>query len=204
MDRTLVNLVSILIGGAGLLTVLTGFNVPQLNMSFWGENPYAVKRDAIETTMNWVFAIVALGALVLQLWAEIWGASLPERSHDSKYYISVSIGGLVAVGAIVWVLTGVGNWIARLRWQPTVIELQREIFDRAKFVVEHAGWRPEQWEQQETITRAGDTERYKAENMRAAGENLSQIEDLFEVKPQGDFKQRVAALQPLFSKVGRL
>ena len=45
MDRTILNIVSILIGGAGLVTALTGFNVPQLNMSFWGENPFAVKRD---------------------------------------------------------------------------------------------------------------------------------------------------------------
>ena len=191
-----------LIGGAGLFTVLTGFNVPQLNMSFWGENPYAVKRDVIETTMNWIFAIVALVALMIQLWAEIWGAHLPERSHDSKYYISFSVGGLIAVGVMVWVLTGFGNWIARLQWQPTVVALQRELFDRTKFVVEHAGWTPEHWVQQETITRAGDSERYKTDNLRAAGEHLSQIEDLFEVKPQGDFNfnQRVAALQPLFSK----
>ena len=37
MDRTIINLVSILVGGAGLFTVLTGFNVPELNMNFFLE-----------------------------------------------------------------------------------------------------------------------------------------------------------------------
>ena len=39
MDRTIINLVSILVGGAGLFTVLTGFNVPELNVIFfWKES----------------------------------------------------------------------------------------------------------------------------------------------------------------------
>src|ERR1700682_4558547 len=97
MDRTLINLVSILVGSAGLFTVLTGFNVPELNMSFFGANPYAVKRDAIESTMKWIFAVVALFGLVLQLWAEIWGVNLPDRSHNSKYYINFCVGSLVAI-----------------------------------------------------------------------------------------------------------
>ncbi len=196
----MVNLVSILVGGAGLLTVLTGFNVPQLNMSFFGENPYAVKRDVIETTMKWVFAIVALIGLVLQLWAEIWGAHLPERSHHMKHYINFGVGGLVAVGVMVWVLSGFGNWIARLQWQPAVVSLQREPFDRAKFVVEHDGWTPGHWENQEAITRSGDSDRYKGDNMKAAGEHISQIEDLLDVNPQVDLRRRIEALQPVFSK----
>ncbi|MDF0673185.1 MAG: hypothetical protein P0120_02415 [Nitrospira sp.] len=108
MDRTLINLLSILVGGAGLFTVLTGFNVPELNMSFWGENPYAVKRDAIDNTMKWMFTLVASLGLVLQIWAEIWGENLPDRLYDSSYYTVFSVIGLVVVGSLVWLLTGVG------------------------------------------------------------------------------------------------
>jgi hypothetical protein len=200
MDRTVINLVSILVGGAGLFTVLTGFNVPELNMSFFGANPYAVKRDAIESTMKWMFAVVALIGLFLQLCAEIWGANLPDRSHDSNYYIILCVGGLVVVGIMLWVLTGVGNRIAKWQWQPTVIELQREIFERTKFVAEHDGWTPDHWETREAITAAGDSERYKANNMKTANEHLGQIEKLLEVESRGDLRQRVITLQPMFPK----
>lgn len=200
MDRTLVNLASILVGGAGLLTVLTGFNVPQLNMSFFGENAYAVKRDVIDATMNWMFTIVALAGLALQLWAEVWGEHLPDRSHHSRYYINFALGGVVAVGLMVWVLTGFGNWIAKMQWQPTIVTLQRDLFDRAKFVVEHDGWTPEHWENREAITRAGDADRYTLGNLKATEEHLRQIEELLELNPQGDLKRRVATLQAAFSK----
>jgi hypothetical protein len=80
-DRTQYNLFSILLGGAGLLIVLTHFNAPELNYSFIGENPFAIKRDIVEGVLNWVFTAVAVVALLLQLIAEIFGKDWPERER---------------------------------------------------------------------------------------------------------------------------
>lgn len=200
MDRTLINLTSMLVGGAGLFTVLTGFNVPELNMSFWDANPYAIKRDAIENTMEWLFTFVASVGLFLQLWKEIWGASLPDRSHDSNYYIKFVLLGFVLVGLMVWTLTGVGNWIARWQWQPTVVQLQTELFEQAKFVAAHEGWDRDHWKTKEAIIAAGNAESYKANDIKAADKNLKQVEKLLEVESLGDLQARVTRLQPLFSK----
>jgi hypothetical protein len=201
MDRTLINIASILVGGAGIFTVLTGFNVPQLNMSFWGENPYSVKRDAIESAMTWIFTGFATLGLLLQLGAEIWGAELPDRSHGWKYYGLFTISGFVAVAWVVWLLTGVGTFVARKQWQPRIITLQREPFDRAKFVVEHDGWTREHW--QKGVVSEAETPRYRAEQFTEAEKYIKQIEDLLEVKPTGDLAQRVASLEPFFQKEGK-
>jgi len=60
LDKTIINLATILISGTGLFVVLTKFNVPELNMSFVGGNPYAVKRDIIEGVMSFVFTYLTL------------------------------------------------------------------------------------------------------------------------------------------------
>ena len=85
MDRTLINLASIFVGGAGLFTVLTGFNVLELNMSFFDANPYAIKRDVIENTMKWLFTFVAFIGLMLQWWRK-----LPRQGDTSKGELLVS------------------------------------------------------------------------------------------------------------------
>ena len=54
MDKTLLDLISLLIAGAGLFAVLTKFNVRQLRATYFGENPYALKRDEIERVMTWL------------------------------------------------------------------------------------------------------------------------------------------------------
>ena len=201
MDRTLINLVSIFVGGTGLITVLTGFNVPELNMSFFDANPYAIKRDAIENTMKWLFTSVAFIGLILQWSKEIWGASLPKRSHGTIYYISFSLISLVVVCLMVWMLTGVGNRIARWQWQPNIIRLQSELFEQAMFVVEHEGWDANGWKTKDRFIAAGEAENYKVDNLKAADKNLGQIEKLLEIESLGDLHARVAKLQPFFSKL---
>ncbi len=201
MDRTLINLASIFVGGAGLFTVLTGFNVPELNVSFFDANPYAIKRDAIENTMKWLFTFVAFIGLILQWSKEIWEASLPKRSHGTIYYLSFSLIALIVVCLMVWMLTGVGNRIARWQWQPDVVRLQSELFEQVKFVVTHEGWDANDWKTQDRIIAAGEAERYKVNNLKAADKNLRQIEKLLEVESLEDLHARVARLQPFFSKL---
>ena len=199
MDRTLINVASILLGGAGLLTVLTGFNVPELNMSFFGQNPFAVKRDAIQNVMNWLFTLVALIGLALQLGAEIWGGQLPERRHEAKSYVWCTVGGVVAVATLVWLLTLAGNRVARSIWWPKIIASQAEAFESSVFVVEHDGWRKDQLTIKDTLS-AADAERHRSANLSHAEDRVAQIEKLIEVRPEGDLGARIARLRPLFSQ----
>lgn len=178
MDRTQINIISILLGGAGLFIVLTGFNVPELNMTFFDTNPFAVKRNEIERTMKEAFTGVALCGFLLRLFAEI--SDRPNRSHDWRYYYSIfCAGSFIAVVMLVWGVTIGGNLIARSHWEPKVIELQRENFERVKSFAQHDG---------------------KADDTKALEQQLSLIEKLLEVESHGDLRQRVERLQPIFTK----
>jgi hypothetical protein len=200
MDRTLVNVASILVGGAGLLAVLIGFNIPQVDVPFVWENSFRVKQAAIEWTMTWVFTSLTLCGPVLQLGAQIWGADLPERSHHTRYYVIFSVGGLIMVALMVFVLAGFGDWVAKRYWQPRVIAFQQATFERAAFVVEHEGWAPELWDRRESIAKTGKAEWYRAENLRVAEQAVGRIEEVLEIDAHGELKQRLAALKPLFAK----
>ena len=76
------NLLSFIIGGGGLFVVLTKFNVPELNMMFFGENPFAIKRDTIDTVMTWIFTVMTLIGILLQIYSEILGR--PCRSGSTQ------------------------------------------------------------------------------------------------------------------------
>ena len=100
MDRTILNLLSLTSGGSGLFVVLTKFNVPELNMSFFGENPFAIKRDAIDNVMTWIFTCLALLGVVLQICGEIWSDRFPERQHQIRFYAWFALGSVAGVIAM--------------------------------------------------------------------------------------------------------
>ena len=87
----------------------------------------------IETTLTWVFTVVALVGLVVQLWAEVWGGHLPDRLHPPEFYIRVGVGGLVAIALLVWALTGVGNWTSR-SFEPVFSRTTKTLPARGQFV----------------------------------------------------------------------
>jgi hypothetical protein len=194
MDRTIINLASILIGGAGLFTVLTGWNVPETTQSFFGDNPFAIKRDAIAETSDYAFAGVALLALVLQLGAEIWGNDLPERRYGTCVYTWTTVLGLLCVGVLAWALSRWSRHLARRIWIPRVIGPQLDLFDSAAFVVAHNGFRDD-----EVPHLAEYSEGYKgeqrAQNWKEADQRLRQIERLFDVSSDGELAERVARLR---------
>ena len=178
MDRTQLNIISILLGGAGLFAVITGFSVPEANMTFFDTNPFAVKRDEIESTLKWSFTIVALCGILLRLAAEI--SDWPSRSHSWKYYIIFCAGCVFVVVILMSVVTVVGKRIARSHWEPKVIELQREHFESVKLLVERDG---------------------KSDDMKVVNQQLGLLEKLlWDIESTGDLRQRVERLQQVFNK----
>jgi hypothetical protein len=194
LDRTIVNLTSLLLGGAGLFTVLTGFNVPETTSSFYGENPFAIKRDAIETAMDWIFSGVALVALALQLFAEIFSEQLPNRLYGPQLYVAFAIAGLVVVVTLVWLLGKLGRVFARRTWLPRVVGAQGDLFKRAAFIVEHDGWTEEEFPNISSYSAAYQDERRKS-NLDQAAQHLSQIERLFEIRSVDGLDSRVKQLR---------
>jgi hypothetical protein len=201
VDRTLINIASIVLGGAGLLTVLTGFNVPETSSSFYGDNPFLIKREAIQTSMDWIFSGVAVLALLLQLWAEIMGLGLPDRRHTSTFYVMFAGASLVAVALIVWLLSKMGRSIARRSWLPRVIGPQRDLLGDAAAIVKNDGLSDQEMAVAAEYSGPRREERSEA-NFRQALQYVGQMERLFEVKPEGSLAKRVERLRNVLTIAG--
>ncbi|MBM4132404.1 MAG: hypothetical protein FJ245_01425 [Nitrospira sp.] len=195
----MLNLLSLLIGGSGIFVVLTKFNVPELNMSFFDENPFAIKRDVIENVMTWIFTSLALVGLFLQVGGEIWSDRLPSRQHASSFYAYFSVASFLAVVATVYVLTSIGNQIAKRTWLPVVVAKQAELYSQTRFVVDHDGWREDQLSVRNTLP---NPEIYRQKNIEAAVRSIAQIEKPLDIPPDGaELKLRVERIKPFFNNL---
>src|SRR5260370_32735030 len=200
MDRAILNIASLLLGGAGLLTVLTKFNVPELNLLFVGENPFALKRDIIESTMTWLFTCLALSGISLQLIAEIVGERLPARLYGACAYVIISAALMLTTVLLVLGLTAVGNRLARKWWLPKVVANQTAIYDRTRFVLEHHGWTPEELPIKDTLPNADQRRR---RNLEEAENSVALLEKLLEVPSRrGSVHGRIDGLRLYFVEVG--
>jgi hypothetical protein len=194
MDRTLINLASILLGGAGLFAVLTGFNVPEASASFYGSNPFLIKREAIKETSDRMFLLVALLPFLLQIGAEIAGDNLHARLHDVRVYIVLAAAGLLLVLAGVWILARVSRRLARRKWLPRVLEGQGDLVEQAAFIVSNDGFRREEYPHISEYSEALKEER-RIVNYQKAEEYISQVERLFEVRPVGTLAERIETMR---------
>ncbi len=192
----MVNLLTILVGGAGVFTALTGFNVPELNVTYLGENPYAIKRDAIQEVMTWLFAGLAMLALLLQVIAGIWGERLLERVHSKRYYLWFSVVVFIGISFLVCGLTVTGERVAKSIWWPKIKSAQSERFQDAEFVIEHDGWRSEQ-----LVIKSQLPAKHRETNLQSAEEGIADIEKLLELPPvKADIRVRLARLKPYFKR----
>ena len=144
MDKTLLDLITLLIAAAGLFAVLTKFNVPQLRATYWNENPYALKRDEIDRVMTWLFTGMAGIGIVVQFVKLGIFYDLPERRYGATTY-SLFFGlGIIVMGVALLAVAKIGYWIAKRRWFPKTVESQEPLYQAAKFILEHDGWREDQ------------------------------------------------------------
>lgn len=200
IDRTIVNIVSILVGGGGIFAIFTEYQVPELHLAFLDGNPFSQKREIIANAQGLVFTALTLSALVIQLWVQVAGNQLDQRRHELATYLAISVCGLVVLALGVWALSQFGQWWARSEWQPIAIESQREAFERATFVVSHDGWSPEHLAQRDAVVSEGNAERYTRGNLDSAVRDLGYIERLLEVESSGTPAERIVRLRTFFDK----
>jgi hypothetical protein len=194
LDRTTLSLVALAIAAAGVFAVFTKFNVPQLNAAFYGSNPFAIKRDAIESVMTWLFTIVALVGAAVQAVALV--GEFEERLYASRTYVFVTIANVVGVAALVFALTWVGGRMARRVWEPLIIANQRELFIRADHASTHDGLMPEHLN---VPSDSPEYNRVREAGVRDADRFVTQIENLLELSPStGPLPQRIDRLRPYF------
>jgi len=195
----MVNLISLLLGAGGLFAALTEYKVPELRASFWEQNPFALKAEIIKGVMAWLFTVLALVALVLQVIVEIAGGHLSERRYGAVVYLLFTLGGVLVTAAIVWCLGRMGLRIARSRWRPEVIASTRQVFEASRFIVDHDGWREDQAGLR-TEPIKGDE--HRRANFETAERRLTMIERLLELdQSETHLSGRVRNLARYFDEV---
>jgi hypothetical protein len=196
MDRTSLNLVSLILGGAGLFTVLTGFNVPQTRLSYLGENPYQIKRDETAAVMTWLFTAFALLGGAIQVIAEILGDTLPARTYTTWSYVRVAGGAGILAIILVRLVSQIGYSIARRRWLPQVLTTQRERIDRAIFAATHDGLPPEHHAERDRM-RPDELARVQGEGWAGIDGTLDELDDLLALEPLQGRDHRLQRLERL-------
>lgn len=195
----MLNIVSLIVGGAGIFVVLTKFNVPELNMSFFGENPFAVKRDAIETVMTWIFTCLATIGLLLQIGGEIWSDRLQSRQYTSSFYMCFFLVSCLMAFVIVCGLTAIGNRIAKRTWLPMVVAKQAELYSQTRIIVDHDGWEEGQLKVKDTLQ---NPRMYQEKNLEGAERSVTQIERLLDLPSDlVELKPRMERLAPFFERL---
>ena len=201
MDKTILDLATVLISGTSLLAAaLPKFSSPHLRKSYFRENPYALKRDEIERITTRLFTGMAGIGIAVQFVKLAMLYDLPERNYETTTYGVLF--GIAVIPMIILLLTvkTIGRWWAKKRWRPKIIENQRGGYEAAKFILEHDGWNKDQWDKRAVL--AADKDRYVTANVNSVCEHLTQIEDLLECPASGHVEpqERVRRLAKFFEK----
>lgn len=178
LDKTLINLSSLIISGAGLYSALTKYSVPQLNNAFWGLNPFAVKRDIIDSVMTTIFTLLTMIGLILQAFLFVFEDRISERQYDVVFYLWYLAIGAIFISIIVWLLSLFGKWLARCKWKPVIVESQYELYLWTLKVIENGGIYEE--------VKNANREEIIFSNYKTADERMEQFESLFEIKQKSE------------------
>lgn len=187
-------ILSIILGGAGLGAALIDLGVPahELNLAYVNGNPFAAKRDAIQSVLTPLFSSVAGVALLMRLGVEIAGPRLEQRLHGAGFYIVFSVCAAIVVVGMVQALAFGGNCYARDKWWTGCGETLRQ----AEYVVDHDGWKPGQRAGRSSAADQAEAERVRTENLDEAARRLSILEKLLELPSDRDLRSRIERLRP--------
>lgn len=203
LDKTILNMLSILMSGAGIFSVLSQFYIPkeppELHMTFYGANPFAIKHShqlsVKNLTDNLFIGLAALG-LFIQVPLAIYEDDIHKSGFSKNQYWLVFIFIAFVIAFLVISSAAFAKRRAKKKWFPEIIQSQRDAFDQAKDILSHDGWRTDQLNVKNTIS---DPEKYRIINFETAKKHIVQLEKLLSVKSQADdLKDRIEKIEPYF------
>lgn len=117
---------------------------PRAKYELLEREPVCAQRDALDNVMTWIFTGLALVGLILQIIGEIFSDRFPERQYTIRFYAWFSFASLLALVAVVFILTTIGNRIAKRTWMPLIVAKMTDAYNQTRFIIEHDGWRADQ------------------------------------------------------------
>lgn len=179
LDKIIIDMISIIIGGVGLIGAITKFDVANSRKTFYGENPFARKEEAINNSIViWFTFYAALGLIFQLIFGSILGDLIAERLYPrSVYFIGLALSipySYLIVKFIQWM----GKESAKKEWQPDLANLFKEHYLSAKFIVENNGRSKDDGEVL--------SESNKISNYKTAEKTIARIEELFDISPSNE------------------
>jgi hypothetical protein len=200
LDGVMINLFTLLIGGAGVFSALLKFQARQLHSTFLGSNPFSQKASVIDDVTAKVFVTMAVLGLLIQAYKEIVGPAVPDRIHSTKFYTYFFLLGIVSTSWIVWLCSATGKLIARPIWLPSTVQGQSDIYSSVSQIIKNNGIYDEQ--AQRKGTKDEPTQEVIDRNFKTAEQRMKQLEKLLEITPtSGTLAERLKRVDPFFKGV---
>ena len=174
-DKTMLNLLSLVIAAGGIASGLLKYNPTETMMSFYGKNLYILKRNIIEAWKNGIFATVTLCGVAIRA-IPILSPHTPERIHPLQYYLRYSVVLIILAAPVFYGLYRASILWGKERSRRRLVPELKPIFEKARDVIENR-----------------TEKKYDVEGI------LSRIEDLLDMHPATeDMEKRFAELKKLF------
>ncbi|MBL8077709.1 MAG: hypothetical protein JNM55_07095 [Anaerolineales bacterium] len=178
LDQVLVNMISIIIGGVGLIGAITKFDVANSKKSFYGENPFASKEEIINASIvQWFTAYTAAGLIFQVVFGLIFGDLIPDRSYPRFVYVTVLVFGIPYSYLLIRLLRRMGTKFSEGKWQSDIVNRFRDHYESVEFIIENDGRSKDDGE---TIS-----ENTKNSNYKTAEKIIDRLEELFDLSPSG-------------------
>lgn len=195
LDQVLVNMISIIIGGVGLIGAITKFDVENSKKSFFGENPFARKEGIInDTIVRWFTVYAAIGLVFQLVFGSVLGDMIPDRSYPRYVYIVGLILGVPYSYLIIKLLRWLSKESSKRKWQSELASLFRGHYESVEFIIENNGRSKDDGENVSDNT--------KQSNYKTAEKTIGRLEELFEISPlsEDDLAVRANRFRKYFKK----
>ena len=197
IDKTIVQIVSIVIASTGLFAALSRYHSREARQAFWGDSPFILKKEMIDGVLSLCYASWTLVGFIIQWILVIFNPNMPIRIYRLLDYILLSVTIVVCSIIVIKILSRIGYWIARPKWKYDAIKQMRANYLNAKYIVEHDGWREDQYDQREHISNAQDVINI---NYKEAKETIERQLKLYDIKVVSlDLYEQIEKLGKIYS-----
>ena len=200
-DKVILDLLSLLVAGLGLFGVILKLTTPALNdarlsATFWGANPFQLKRDQIDSAITRFYTAVTFFGFVLQGMSIIW--PFPARLYSTCTYLIIFLLGLL----LCWPSSFAISWFAKLyaqkHWKKEIIQSQKELFEQANEIFLNNGLNKSQVADIPKKSKA-ELDDLKKLNWANFDSAISQIEELLDLKnDMADRRKKIERLRKFF------
>lgn len=183
IDRNVIDIFSLFIGGAGLFGAITKFSSDKAVTPFYdGPNIYALKENKKNKAIEYVFLVIGLIGIFLQALNRIFPNVIKENLKSTAEYIAWAIFALLITFVIVFFSIYLARRIARQYWCPIIIDRVKDEFYRVQ-----------------EICQLTHSDNLKQEDYDFAQKQVKRIEELLELKVKGSISRN-----NLFSRVDNI